>query len=63
MHRVGRLAVYLGVLLVVVGLVGGFIALFRDAEAIAVNLLVLVPLGFVALLTGVVITLLHGSSK
>ncbi|MDV3237915.1 MAG: hypothetical protein LOY58_03595 [Gammaproteobacteria bacterium] len=59
MHRFGRIAVYLGILLSVIGLVGGFTAMFRDAEGIAVNLLILVPLGFVALLTGVVVTQLH----
>ncbi len=62
MHRVGELAVYLGVLLVAIGLVAGFLALFRDAEGLAVNLLILVPLGFAALLTGVVITQLHRPS-
>jgi cytochrome bd-type quinol oxidase subunit 1 len=59
MHRFGQLAVYLGILLVAVGLIGGFAAMFRDADDLAVNLLVLVPLGFVALLTGVVVTQLH----
>ena len=59
MHRMGRLAVYLGILLVVVGLIGGFAAMFRDADDLAVNLLMIVPLGFAALLTGVVVTQLH----
>ena len=56
MARVGRYTVYLGIVLVAVGLVGGFVALFQDADGLAVNLLVLVPLGFVALLTGTVIS-------
>ncbi len=59
MHRVGQFAVYLGILLSAVGLIGGFTAMVRDADDLAVNLLVLVPLGFVALLTGVVVTQLH----
>ena len=59
MHRVGRLAVYLGILLVAVGLVGGFGAMFRDADDVAVSLLMIVPLGFAALLTGIVVTQLH----
>ncbi|MBI5040011.1 MAG: hypothetical protein HZB57_02015 [Gammaproteobacteria bacterium] len=63
MHRFGQLAVYLGILLVAVGLVGGFTAMFRDADGLAVNLLVLVPLGFAALLTGVVVTQLHRPSE
>ncbi len=55
MVRVGRYTVYLGILLIAVGLIGGFTALFQDADSLAVNLLILVPLGFVALLTGTVI--------
>jgi hypothetical protein len=58
MRYVGRYTVYLGIVLVLVGLTGGFLALFRDADSLAVNILVLVPLGFVALLTGTVISLL-----
>lgn len=56
MRYVGRFTVYLGIVLVAVGLTGGFLALFRDADSLAVNLLVLVPVGFVALLTGTVIS-------
>ena len=56
MERVGRFIVYLGILLIAVGLIGGFLALFQDADGLAVNLLFLVPLGFAALLTGTVIS-------
>ena len=63
MHRVGQIAVYLGILLVTVGVVGGFTAMFNDADALAVNLLILAPLGFVVLLTGVVVTQLHHPSE
>jgi hypothetical protein len=55
MERIGRLAVYCGNLLIAVGLIGGFLALFRDADGLAVNLLLLVPLGFAALLSGIVV--------
>ena len=55
MARVGRYTVYFGIILIAVGLIGGFLALFRDADSLAVNILILVPLGFVALLTGTVI--------
>ena len=55
MTRVGRYTVYFGIILIAVGLIGGFLALFRDADSLAVNILILVPLGFVALLTGTVI--------
>ena len=55
MARVGRYTVYFGIILIAAGLIGGFLALFRDADSLAVNLLILVPLGFAALLTGTVI--------
>ena len=56
MGRLGRYTVYFGIVLVAVGLIGGFLALFRDADSLAVNILVLVPVGFAALLTGTVIS-------
>ena len=56
MERVGRYTVYTGIILIAVGLIGGFLALFQDADSLAVNMLVLVPVGFAALLTGTVIS-------
>ena len=58
-QRLGVVSVYAGILLIAVGLIGGFGALFIDADHIAVNLLTLVPLGFAALLTGTVVTQLN----
>ena len=54
-EQIGWCAVWMGILLIVAGLIGGFTAMFREADSLAVNLLVLVPLGFVVLLTGTVI--------
>ncbi len=59
MQRLGVVSVYAGILLITVGLIGGFGALFVDADHIAVNLLTLVPLGFAALLTGTVVSQLN----
>ena len=56
MARLGRYTVYLGIILIIVGLIGGFTALFQDADGVAVNILVLVPLGFIALLAGTVVS-------
>ncbi|MDT8388109.1 MAG: hypothetical protein RQ736_11380 [Thiogranum sp.] len=56
MEHIGRYTVYTGIILIAAGLIGGFLALFQDADSLAVNLLVLVPVGFVALLTGTVIS-------
>ena len=49
--------VWIGLILNLVGLVFGFGAMFIDADHQAVNLLGLVPLGFMALLGGVVMVL------
>lgn len=57
MHRLGTGLVWLGLILNLVGLVFGFGAMFVDADHQAVNLLGLVPLGFMALLAGVVMVL------
>ncbi len=63
MHRIGRWTVILGILLTAIGLIAGFTAMFVDADGMAVNFLMLVPLGFAALLTGVTITQLHRDSS
>lgn len=54
MGKAGRVGVWLGILLIVVGLVIGFGAMFIDSDSIAVNALGLVPLGFLLLLAGTV---------
>ena len=56
MEQIGRYTVYAGIVLVAAGLIGGFSAMFQDADSLAVNLLMLVPLGFAALLTGTVVS-------
>lgn len=57
MHRFGTIIIWLGVILNVVGLVFGFGAMAIDADSQAVSLLGLVPIGFMALLAGVVTVL------
>lgn len=57
MHRLGKGLLWVGVLLVAVGMVFGFWFLLTDADNAAVSLLGLVPLGFIALLAGTVMTL------
>jgi hypothetical protein len=63
MYRVGRIAVWLGIVLIAAGLVVGFTAMFADSDSVAVNTLGLVPLGFVVLLAGTVMTQLAGTSE
>jgi len=57
MHRLGTFILWLGVILNLVGLGFGFGAMAIDADDQAVNLLGLVPIGFMALLAGVVMVL------
>lgn len=57
MHRLGTGLIWVGLVLNLIGLVFGFGAMFMDADHQAVNLLGLVPLGFMALLGGVVMVL------
>ena len=56
MHRAGRYLVIAGLVLSLVGLLAGFGALAMDEDRQAVRLLLLVPLGFAGMLTGIVIT-------
>ena len=56
MHKTGRFAVFAGIALIASGLIIGFGVMFTKADSDAVNWLGLVPLGFVILLAGTVIT-------
>jgi len=58
--RLGRYTVFLGIALVVVGMVLGFGALFVDSASPLVKAIALVPIGFLLLLTGTVVALLGG---
>ncbi len=59
MQRLGVFSVYAGILLIFVGMIGGFGSLFADLDHIAVMLLMLVPLGFLVLMAGTVICQLN----
>lgn len=56
MHRAGRVSIYIGIALVLSGLVVGFGAMFMDYDNQAKVLIGLVPIGFVLLLAGTVAT-------
>ena len=58
MYRAGRFAVWLGILLTAVGVIGGFGAMFTDHDDLAMIFLSMVPFGFVILFSGMVATLL-----
>lgn len=60
-HRLGTWALILGALMIVVGLIAGFGFMFAGNDEPAKLFLQLVPLGFLAGFTGVVMTLLGSS--
>jgi len=58
MHRAGRIAIYIGIGLVAVGLIVGFTLMFKGDDDLAKLFIGLVPIGFLSLLTGMVTILL-----
>jgi hypothetical protein len=58
MYKFGRFLLLFGVLLTAVGLVGGFALMFGGNDESAKLLLGAVPVGFLAVFTGLVMTLL-----
>ena len=63
MHRLGKAMLLTGALLIAVGMVFGFWFLLTDADNAGVSLLGLVPLGFIGLLAGTVMTLFSQPEK
>ena len=63
MYQLGRIAVYSGIALIAAGLIIGFTALWLDADGQAVNWLAVIPVGFVVLLTGTVMTQLANPDR
>jgi len=63
MHQFGRFSVYLGLVLGVTGLVGGFGLMFAGIDLWAKPLIGLVPIGFLLVFTGLVTTLVHSPRK
>lgn len=57
--RFGRLAIYLGAILVLSGMAVGFGALFKGLDAVAIPFLGLVPLGILLSFTGLTVVVLH----
>ena len=58
MLKLGRLAVFAGIALIVVGMVIGFTLLYKGEENATIWLGTIIPVGFVVLLTGTVTSLL-----
>jgi ABC-type transport system involved in cytochrome c biogenesis permease subunit len=54
MLRIGRISVWVGVLLAATGLITGFALMLSDQSQSARFFLTLIPIGFLLMLTGVV---------
>ena len=63
MYQVGRIAVYLGILLITAGILVGFGAMWLGADGQAINWLGIIPIGFIVLLVGTVLTQLSTPDK
>ena len=56
MHKIGKITLYIGILLIACGIIIGFAAMINDADSQAVNWLGMVPIGFILMLAGTVAT-------
>ncbi|MDH5445592.1 MAG: hypothetical protein OEY52_08535 [Gammaproteobacteria bacterium] len=63
MYQLGRISVYIGILLVIAGMLIGFGSMMLDTDGKAITWLGIIPVGFVALLLGTVMTQLSGQGK
>jgi CDP-diglyceride synthetase len=63
MHRLGRITTWSGVILTAIGLVGGFGLIWLNQHQLAKMFLMLTPLGFLLLLTGVATAFLSGETE
>lgn len=63
MHKAGKLAVIVGILLIVSGMVIGFALLFNESENAIIWLGTIIPSGFIVLFTGMVTTLISERSN
>ncbi len=63
MHRLGRITVWAGIVLVAAGLGVGFTALWQGSEGLGITALGLVPVGFLLLLAGTVACQLAGPGR
>ena len=59
MHRFGVISLYVGLVLAVVGLIGGFGLMLTGEQTWSKPLIALVPIGFLLVFNGLVTTLLH----
>jgi len=63
MYQVGKITIYIGIALTIIGMLVGFTAMFMDSDNLAKFFIGLVPIGFVLLLTGTVATQLSAPNN
>ena len=63
MYRFGRYLLYVGLVLGLIGLFGGFGLMFLGIDAWAKPLIAMIPVGFLLVFTGLVTTLLHSAPQ
>ena len=63
MYKAGKFAMWLGLALTLIGLLGGFPLLFLDYDDQAMLLLGAVPFGFLFLFSGLVAVVLGGDRR
>lgn len=59
MHRFGVVSIWVGLVIAVVGLIGGFGLMFTGEQTWSKPLIATVPIGFLLVFTGVVTTILY----
>ncbi|MGD8484536.1 MAG: hypothetical protein PVJ63_02160 [Thioalkalispiraceae bacterium] len=61
MHKIGKITLYIGIVLIACGIIIGFGAMIKNADSQAINWLGMVPVGFILMLAGTVATQLSRS--
>ena len=59
MHRFGVISLYVGLVMALVGLIGGFGLMLAGGQTWSKPLIALVPIGFLLIFNGLVTILLH----
>ncbi len=59
MHRFGVISLYVGLVMSIVGLIGGFGLMISGEQSWSKPLIAMVPIGFLLVFNGLVTTILH----
>ncbi|MGM0554638.1 MAG: hypothetical protein ACQETK_12880 [Pseudomonadota bacterium] len=59
MHRFGVISLYVGLVMAIIGLIGGFGLMISGEQSWSKPLVAMVPIGFLLVFNGLVTTILH----